>query len=332
MRPWKFAVCLVSCAVLSGAALADNLPGQGRTVRSGISTDDSRFWLEVVLIGLERLGYKPAEIATLANQAGYIAVANGDLDLWGEYWDPNHEKFFTSAGGDDKLTRIGVLVDNAMGAYLIDKKTSEKYKITNIGQLKDPALAKLFDSDGDGRANLAGCPVGWGCDPISNHQLKEYGLTETVQNDQGDFVLTHTDVVSRFKAGQPVLYYTYSPLWLNQILVPGKDVIFLEVPFTTFPEGLPKRPTTLPDGRNIGFATLKIRLVANNNFLKDNPAAKKLFELASIPIADVDAENLLVYQGEKSYEQIRGHAQKWVTNNAAIFDKWIEEAKKAGAN
>jgi glycine betaine/proline transport system substrate-binding protein len=318
--------CVAACLTLAATSASAQ---SGRTVKSAVATDDSRFALEVVLLGLEKLGYKPADIATVANQAGYVAVANGDLDLWGEYWDPNHERFFTNAGGDQKLSRLGILVDNAMGAYVIDKKTAEQYKINNIAQLKDPAIAKLFDSDGDGRANLAGCPVGWGCDPISNHHLKEYGLTATVQNDQGDFVLTHTDVVTRFKAGKPVLYYTYAPLWLNQILVPGRDVVFLEVPFTTFPPGLPPRSTILSDGRNTGFAALKIRLVANNEFLVKNPAAKKLFELASIPIADVDAQNLLIYQGEKSYPQIKGHAKRWVSDNAKTFDGWVAEARQA---
>ncbi len=29
-------------------------------------------------------------------------------------------------------------------------KTAEKYKITNVEQLKDPKIAKLFDSNGNG--------------------------------------------------------------------------------------------------------------------------------------------------------------------------------------
>ncbi len=33
-------------------------------------------------------------------------------------------------------------------------KTAEKYKITNVEQLKDPKIAKLFDSNGNGKADL----------------------------------------------------------------------------------------------------------------------------------------------------------------------------------
>ena len=48
--------------------------------------------------------------------------------------------------------------------YLIDKKTAEKYHITNIEQLKDPKIASLFDANGDGKADMTGCTPGWGCD------------------------------------------------------------------------------------------------------------------------------------------------------------------------
>ena len=51
----------------------------------------------------------------------------------------------------------GVYSDNAAQGYLIDKKTADQYKITNIGQFKDPKIAKLFDADGDGKADLTGC-------------------------------------------------------------------------------------------------------------------------------------------------------------------------------
>lgn len=309
---------------------AQGLPGAGKSVRTGIIADESRFALDVVKIALRKLGYETPDTATTASQAGYLAVANGDMDVWGEYWDPNHEPYLEKAGGTAVLSPVGVLVNGAFGGYMIDKKTADAAGIKNIEQFKDPKIAALFDSDGDGRANFAGCPVGWGCDPIIAHQFKAYGVEANIQNEQGDFVVTHTDLIARFKEGKPIFYYTYGPMWLNNVLVPGKDVVFLEVPFTSLPDGVSaKSGTVLPDGRNIGFPMLKIRLVANNEFLKANPAARKLFEVATIPLADVEAENLKLYQGEKSYEQIEGHAETWVKAHQATFDGWVAEAMKA---
>jgi glycine betaine/proline transport system substrate-binding protein len=87
----------------------------------------------------------------------------------------------------------------------------------------------------------------------------------------------------------------------------------------------------MPDGRNTGFAVNTIRVIANTEFLNENPAAKKLFELAVISINDVSAENSLIRAGEKTEEDIKRHAKEWIKDNQAEFDRWIEAAKKAGS-
>lgn len=63
----------------------------------------------------------------------------------------------TNVYGDKKFYREGVFVNGAAQGYLIDKKTADQYKITNIAQLKDPKIAKLFDTNGDGKADLTYC-------------------------------------------------------------------------------------------------------------------------------------------------------------------------------
>lgn len=63
-----------------------------------------------------------------------------------------------------------------MQGYQIDKETAETYQITNLGQLKDPQIAKLFDSDDDGKVNLTGCNPGWGGELVIEHHLDVYGL------------------------------------------------------------------------------------------------------------------------------------------------------------
>ena len=88
---------------------------------------------------------------------------------------------YESCGGDDKFYRQGQYVSGAAQGYLIVKKTAEKYGITNIGQLKDPKIAKLFDADGDGKADLTGCNPGWGCELVIENQLSAYKLNDNVR-------------------------------------------------------------------------------------------------------------------------------------------------------
>jgi len=327
------AVIAVSGAVMLGApAAAGELPGQGRVVNAA---DDSliegRFQTEIVFAGLERLGYQPGEVLNLNVPTMYVALAQGEADFLAVGWQPQNTETYEKAGGDEKMTQVGAIVRGAAQGYQIDKRTAEEFAITDITQLKDPELAKLFDTDGDGKANLAGCPPGWGCESVIEHHLDSYELRDWIQHDQGDFVPIHADVVARYKTGERVLFYTYVPMWLSQILVPGDDVEWLEVPFTSLPYDPGERDftTKLADGRDLGFEVQVIKIVARNEFLEENPAAKRSFELVEIPLEDVNAENLLIYQGEDSLDDVRRHAEAWISRNQATFDGWVAEAMAA---
>ena len=316
----------------ANASFAESMPGEGVTVHP-IQTEDAsaEFQAAVVKIGLEALGYGVQRAKYVDIPASYIAISQGDGDYYTQSWDPLQNAFYERAGGEEKLTRLGTLVANCAQGYLIDKKTADEHGITNVEQLRDPMIAALFDSDDDGKADLIGCPPGWGCERMIDYQIDAYGLTETVRHVQGDFTATHTDAIGRHGAGESVLYYSYTPLWMNQILVPGEDVVWLAVEEAAIPEeqAMPGLQTTLPDGRDVGWPINNIRVTANNEFLSANPSAKRLFELVSIPLADVNAQNKRVYDGENSNEAIRGHAEEWVAAHQAEFDAWIEEAAEA---
>lgn len=314
----------VSCA---------ELPGKGVTVRpvdGGIPGEV--FQLEIIVAGLKRLGYEVKPSIVMLQQAGtpHLLVAQGDADFFPAHWDPLHKIFYETVGGDKAVERLGVLIEGCMQGYFIDKKTAGNFGIERFDQLKDPGVAKLFDSDGDGKADLTGCHPGWGCYRVIEHQLDAYGLRDAItHHQQADYFAMIEETISRFQAGDPILYYTWTPLWVSGVLVPGKDVLWLNVPFTALPGERTETDTTLPDGRNPGFGVNNSRILANKKFLEANPAARRLFELIRIPINDVSAQNDRMHKGENKPKDIVRHAKEWIAQNKAAFDSWIEEAIKA---
>ena len=288
------------------------------------------FQTEIVNIGLEKLGYQVEKPKQISYPAIYISVANGDLDYTTVYYDPLHNEYFNNAGGKEKLEIVGNLTPNGIQGYEIDKKTAEKYNITNIEQLKDPKNAQLFDSDGDGKANLVGCNPGWFCELIIEHQLDAYELQDTVEHDQGQYEIFLADTITRYQQGKPILYYALNPHWIFTVLKQDQDVVWLEVPFTSLPQsmGSLNDEDTSVDGKNLGFPRSEQRIVANKQFLEANPVAKKWFELVQISAADMNAESLLIKKGEDKPEDILRHAQEWVKNNQQLYDNWLETARK----
>lgn len=333
-KPVKVALTIgiigVSLLGIHAAANAQNLPGKGisvQPIQSPIS--EERFQTVIVNRALEKLGYNVKPIKEIDYASGFIAVANGDATYMAVDWVPLHNSFYARAGGDAKFYRKGTLVANSAQGYLIDKKTADKYHITNLGQLKDPKIAKLFDTNGDGKADLTGCTPGWGCEQTIEHQLDAYHLRQTVTHNQGNYAALMADTIARFKQGKPILYYTWTPYWVSGILRPGKEVVWLEVPFSSLPGAQGNEDTTLPNGKNYGFPLSTEHIAANKIFAEKNPAAAKLFAIMQIPIADISAENSVMRAGQSSNEDIDHHADAWIKAHQQTFDGWIKQAEAA---
>ncbi|MEL7035836.1 MAG: glycine betaine/L-proline ABC transporter substrate-binding protein ProX [Cyanobacteria bacterium J06592_8] len=328
---------LIACQPISDSAnsestnSAESLPGQGVIVSSAVGIQEEKFQAEIVNIGLEKLGYKTEEIKQLDYPTMYVAIANQDLDFTAAYYRRGHIEFFENAGGSEKLERIGSIVDPVTQAYKIDLKTADEYNITNLEQLKDPKIAQQFDSDGDGKANLIGCNTGWRCERVIDHHIDVYGLRDTVEQDSGSYFALIADGITRYNQGEPILFYTWTPLWVSSVLKEGQDVISLEVPYTDLPGALDqyREKDTTVNGKNMGLLIEQAAVLGNHVFLSANPAAKRFFELVQVPVEDVSAENELIQQGENKPEDIRRHAEEWVQNNQQLFDSWVEAAKEA---
>lgn len=324
------AAILLGLGLSMGGAQAQGLPGKGITVQPiKSSIAEEAFQTLVVSRALEKLGYTVKDVQETEYATGFIAVANGDATFLAVNWVPLHDDFYKNAGGDTKLYRKGTYVTNSLQGYLIDKKTADAHKITNLAQFKDPAIAKLFDANGDGKADLTGCNPGWGCEAVIEHHLKAYGLAGAVTHNQGSYSALIADTITRYRQGQPVLYYTWTPYWVSGVLKPGQDVVWLQVPFTALPGEQAKVETKLPDGSNYGFPVNTQHIVANRAFAEKNPAAATLFELMQLPIADVNAQNLRMQEGENSATQIARHVDGWIKANQAKFDGWVEQARAA---
>lgn len=317
-------------AALSSAAWAESLPGKGVTVQPIQSTGaNETFQTLIVNKAMQALGYTVNDTKEVDYNVAYTSVAAGDATYLAVNWNPLHNAKYTEAGGEDKFYRKSVYISGAAQGYLIDKKTADKYNITNIAQLKDPKIAKLFDANGDGTADLSGCNPGWGCEEVVEHQLDAFGLRQTVTHNQGNYAAIIADTIARYKKGDSILYYTWVPYWVSGVLVSGKDVVWLEVPFSSLPGDRKGIDTVQPNGKNYGFQMNAIRILANKKFTDANPAAAELFALMKLNINDVNAENLMMIQGANKPKDIEAHANGWIKAHQKQFDAWIEGAKKA---
>ena len=117
----------LSQATVALAALLGASPLAAQQVKpawSGIT--EELFQTYVVSEGLTALGYDVDEVSQAQIQLAHVAVANGDLTFYAAHWEPLHHAYWEESGGDENLQRVGLLAQNSLQGYLIDKKTADE--------------------------------------------------------------------------------------------------------------------------------------------------------------------------------------------------------------
>ncbi|MEJ2524711.1 MAG: glycine betaine/L-proline ABC transporter substrate-binding protein ProX [Desulfuromonadales bacterium] len=197
---------------------------------------------------------------------------------------------------------------------------------------------KAFDSNGDGKADLTACPPGWGCEKVITHHFDVYDLDDYINPIKAGYSASMADTIARYKNGEPIFFYTWAPNWTIGILKPGEDVMWINVPeIKPLESQMPGKDRmtvsgiegAVTDPLKAGFVVSDIQVVANKAFLDENPAAKRFFEVFTLPLSDINAQNTKMQNGEKSQDDIERHAQEWIKANQDTWDKWLAEARAA---
>jgi len=314
--------------------------GQGRTIRMARATwDTGWFQAEIFKLLFQELGYTVEGPRTYDNDDFYQAVAQGNVDVWVNGWFPLHQTHLTDDAIQDSIEVVGFEVQGgALQGYLVDKATADTLNITSLADFNRPEVIAAFDPDNNGQANLIGCNVGWGCEQIIEHHLDAYQLRSSVEHIQGDYGPLMLNTISRYEEGASIFFYTWTPNWTVGALIPGQDVVWIEVPHPSLPEGQKdlEANTTLEqlDGCvdmpcRLGFPPNDIRTVANKAFLEANPAVRSVLEAVTIPLSDITAQNARLLAGEDEQEDIARHAAEWIANHQSEVDQWLANAKAA---
>lgn len=334
----KFFIAILLATLCTPAFAYNELPGKGITVKPARANWNTGYFHEtIVRKGLTELGYTVKKPKELAVPLFYQTLRLGDVDYWPNGWFPLQDTYIKTGKG--KISMVGyVLKQQGLQGYLVDKKHAESLNITSLEDFKRPEVRKAFDKDGDGKADLTGAPHGWQVVKTISKHIKEYGLKNDVEQVSASYEAAMAANVAAAKNGEPIFYYSWTPSWTVFKLKPGRDVVWINVPYNIADNGTKeeleqmtinglKGAVTSP--LKMGFVVADIRVVANDKFLEKNPAAKKFFEIFSMKLDDLNAQYAKLMAGEKSKRDIDRHADEWIAANKAEWDSWLEQARQA---
>jgi len=315
--------------ILASLFVASTLFGAKVTVLKSNFAEEG-FQTYIVAEILKKMGHEIEITNDLTYDIAYQTMAinadSKDVYVFPASWDPLQNSKIKGVGGAKKVVRFSSYISNCAQGYLIDKKTADKYNIKYYNDLKKPEIAKLFDTNGNGKADLAGCPAGWGCEKVIEYHLDAYKMRDVIDHNQGEYSAIIANTITNYKAGKPVLYYTWTPYWISGKLVPGKDVIFLQVTHSANPN---TKSTKLANGADYGFNVNDQKIAANASVKINHKDIAKLFDIIKLSVNDVSGENLLMANGQNKEKDIKRHAKMWLKANKTKVDAWIKEAKAA---
>lgn len=331
------ALSFVFLAASGMNALAQDLPGEGKQAKPARPNWDS-FWFgqEILDQGMKRLGYEVDDPKTLGLPAIFTSMERGDLDYMADTMLPNHASLYAKFEG--KVRRIGPIMDpGTIQGYLVDRKTAEEYNIRYLEDLKDPEIAALFDQSGDGRADMIGPNSDWGSADVVDHHMEELNLNDSIRVVQGNYTTLSADAIGRFSDGEPTLIYGWYPNPTTMALLPGKDMVWLEMRNITLPGDQLEQYKPLNDIEgcasnpcDMGWLPLTYYIGVSEEFAQSNPAAVAFFEQVELQLEDRVWQNRLMQEGEDRDSDIERHASDWIERHQEQFDSWIQTAIEAG--
>lgn len=337
--------------MVDGAANA--MPGEGVSVTAARANWSTGYFQAAVYAELlSELGYDVSDPALneFPPSNGYLAMAEGGIDFWPNSWYPGHRSWYENELTDGSLVgdHLEVLGEELMSAglegLLITKTVAEEHGIESLQQIyDDPELLALFDSDEDGVAEVYGCPEDWTCDDILADTITFNGWDDKIMQVKAGYDAMIADSAAKAGAGEPVIQYTWSPSGYLTKLIPGDNVLWLNLgtndnvldgstneDFNFADVGAaPLGDTCTADPCFLGWPNADIQVTANADFVAANPAAAELFRQVKLSVIDVANQNVKYSNGENTEDDVKRQATEWVDANRDLVDGWLDAARAA---
>ena len=348
---------LLAAACTDGGDAAPDVaqPGSGVSVLTGRL--DGSAGEVLAAIGAELLGELGYEVSAARNDgyraaAGYEALAEGEVDIWFDGYYPADRQWheMALADGSPVANHVVVLDESVTGTVveglLITRGVVDEYRIGSLGDVNDsPQLVALFDTDGNGKANVFGCPDDLACGDVIDAVIANNGwdnLEQTRSWYQG--LLAESGY--RVDDGDPAIQYARVPSWAEARLALGDNTVWLDLggPDHACPDaescdvdwpsaGAEPVPDSAPCTAapcHTGWNPSTLQLTVNAEFASANPAAMRLLELLRVDPTDLAELHLRAEEAEDPEAAAELLAAEWVAANRELATEWVVAASTAG--
>ena len=275
--------------------------------------------LKVVLednLGLE------VELQNGTNPVVFEAMDSGSMHVHPEVWLPNqsnlHDKFVKSKG-------TVVMNPNGVAAFqgmCVTKHTADTHGIKKISDLTDPDIAKLFDTDGDGKGEVWIGASGWASTNVEKIRAKSYGYDATMNLKELDETLALAEVDNAVAQKKPIVFFCYTPHHMFAL----HELVILEEPKYDASKWKVLQPTDDPDwldkssapvGWDLAYLHIHYAAALETNF----PEAAAVLSKVKL---DTDTVSAMTYALVVDKQDPADFAKQWVAKNSKTVERWLK--------
>ncbi|MCH9705806.1 MAG: glycine/betaine ABC transporter substrate-binding protein [Proteobacteria bacterium] len=248
-------------------------------------------------------------------------AGNGDIDVHPDVWLPNQESFTKKYVDGANTVELSKNSYEGKQSFCVTRAFSEKHNVKSIFDLARPEIAKLMDSDGNGKGEVwVGAP-GWASANVNEVKVRDYGLTPFIDAVRAEQSVMQATVGDSIAKGTGYAFYCYSPhaIWVLH------DIVRLEEPAHN-PE---KYKMIQPDADPDWFAN---SYVASEDALKNVQVAYSKSLKGRSPVIYDFLQNMSLTSEDVSYfaYQIAGKkrdasevVREWIGENSDRVDSWL---------
>ncbi len=165
--------------------------------------------------------YLDAEVEIIAADEPVIWEAmdkgDGSIDIMADVWSQHLYAWLNKyvVEGSRETVRLNDRSYQGTEGMFVPGYVQDEHGIKSIADLNKPEIAKLFDSDGNGKGEWWAGAVGW---QSTDHELiraKGYGYDQTMEAytvEQWPFL---AKLDAAYKKKEPIIFYYWTPEWIH---------------------------------------------------------------------------------------------------------------------
>jgi glycine betaine/proline transport system substrate-binding protein len=265
-----------------------------------------------------KAGLVPGNNATIFQA---MDQGKGDIDVHPDVWLPNQESFTKKYVDGAKTVTLSKNAYEGNQGFCVSKDFGEANKITDIADLGRPDVAKLMDSDGNGKGEMwIGAP-GWASANVNEVKVRDYGLLDFIEPIRAEESVKTARVKDSIAKKEGYAFYCYKPHAIWYMF----DVTMLSEPKYDPAKYVMVQPSDSPDWYKKSKVATKdalknVQIAWSNSLKARSPAIAEFFERFKLTADDVSSFAFEISGKGRDPADV---AKEWVEKNPKRVDAWL---------